>query len=348
MRPEIGPNKLRVGRSATRAAPELLERGVASAWTREGLHARVQAGLADASLALDAAADARLAGRGYKTGPIIKDLMEKRRQLTAETIEGSRMVPTGKGAGGRPTPAGGVRDIQTGQMKPPLRMEGRPIGRDVVPHPNAARVAQIDQAIAEIQGLGPVARYEALRRIRQAYDGPAKAVYNPSMTADFLKAEGGKLGAADVTGVLRESLAKFDPKTAAANAEYSIYRRANDVLEATAEVERTRPSVGRKIVARLTGTIGGGHVAGAPGAVAGFILAPTLEAALSSGLTAQLKVASLMQRLAGAIRSGNLASVESLTAQMRRMGAQSAVLTGKLSTSPTGLQPQPVGVSGGQ
>src|SRR5207247_10371873 len=119
-----------------------------------------------------------------------------------------------------------------------------PLGADVVPGPNAARVAVIDQAVDELRQLGPEARYEPIRRIRQAYDSQAKTVYSPSVTADYLKAHGGKLGAADGTGTLREGLARWDPKTAAANSQYSLYRTANDVLEATAEVERTRPKVG--------------------------------------------------------------------------------------------------------
>ena len=209
-----------------------------------------------------------------------------------------------------------------------------------MPSPNAARVATIDQAIAELQQLGPVSQYEPLRVMRQAYDGPAKAIYSPSMTADFLKAQGSKLGAADVTGTLRRTLGAADETTAAANAEYSLWRTANDVLEATREVERTRPRVGRAIMTRLTTTLAGGQAGGVPGAAAGFILAPALDAAMGSGITVQLKTAKLMQSLATAIRSGNVDAINGLTAKLR--AAQASSIVGR-TTSPSESPASPTG-----
>ena len=349
MSPKVGRQKIRFGNKAEQVAPELLKRGEASAWTREGLAANVKAGKQRATAMLDKAADQRLSGRPIATGPVREALLKERAKLTAQPFEADRMAPSLRGTGGRPQPSGLTRSVESGRMQKALTPEGRPMGRDVVPNPNRARVAVIDQAIKEIDTLGPQAPYEALRRIRQAYDGPAETIYNPSMTADFLTAQGGKLGAADVTGTLRRTLAKSDPRTAAANAEYSLYTSADDVLSAVAEVERTRPRVGRAIMARLTGTIAGQQAAGLPGAAAGYLFAPAVDAALSAGFTTQLKTAQLLQNLATAVRAGNVAQAGKVSDALRRMAAQGATIQGATS-SPTesrnigapALQPQPI------
>lgn len=313
MSPKVGANKVRFGNQAEQVAPQIAKDLAADGapLTREGLHTQVGAKLAEAEAALDAAADARLSARTFETKPLIDALMEKRAALTAEAVEGSRTPRT---------PIERVSPIVDERGTPVTVTDQRrvPVGEDVIPGPNAARVAVIDQAIAELQQLGPVTRYEPIRRIRQAYDGPAKAIYSPAVTADYMKAQGGKLGAADVTGVLRERLAQWDPNTATANASYSLYRSADDVMSAAAEVERTRPRVGRQIMARLTGTIFGQQAAGVPGAVAGYVGAPVVDAALSAGFTTQLQTARAMQRLADAVRSGSMERVNGAIALLQR------------------------------
>lgn len=302
MAPKVGPNKTRFGTQAEKLAPQLLKDPNLTAWSREGFHTTVAERLSAAEQALDAAASARNPNLVFHTRPLIRELQQRRAQQMAATVRSGRTVA----------------------------------GQSVVPGPNTARVAVIDQAIGELNRLGNVANYEAIRRIRQAYDGPAKAIYSPSMTADYLKAQGGKLGAADVTGVLRTHLAKWDPKTATANAEYSLMRAADEVLRATAEVERTRPHVGRQIMARLTGTVAGGQTAGATGAITGFVFAPVIEAALSAGVTSKIKTAQLMSRLAEAVRTGSVGHTTSVVAQLKRLMKQfavpSAVQTGRVTT----------------
>ena len=342
MSPKVGPKKLRFGNKAEQVAPELLKRGEASAWSRDGLAENVKAGVQRSKMMLDEAADNRLSGRPIATGPIKEALLKERAKHTAQPFEADLVTPEAS--------LGAQRVAGVGQEVSPVAVKtGSVMGRDVVPAPNRARVAAIDQAIKEIEALGPQAPYEALRRIRQAYDGPAETIYNPSMTADFLTAQGGKLGAADVTGTLRSTLAKADPRTAAANAEYSLYRSADDVLSAVAEVERVRPRVGRAIMARLTGTVAGQQAAGLPGAAAGYLFAPVVDSALASGFTTQLKTAQLMQNLATAVRSGNVGRVDSLMASLRRLGAQGATIQGATasptesrSTGAPALQPQPI------
>jgi hypothetical protein len=194
-------------------------------------------------------------------------------------------------------------------------------------------VAQIDQAIAEIAQLGAYTRYDQLKLVRQAYDGPAKAIYSPSVTQDFQTVNGGKLGAADVTGALREHLAKLDPQTAEANAAYSFYRKAHDVLDATAEVERTRPTVGRRMIAKLTGTMLGEQAAGPAGAFLGYALGPVVETISGAGWTTKIKTAQLMSRLAAAIRKGDEGLVTSLSYDLKRLGAQASAIVGATSPS---------------
>jgi hypothetical protein len=344
MRPEVGANKTRFGNIAERIAPDIAGNPEMSAWSREGLHTKVQQGLGAAESALDDAVNARLSARTFSTQSIIDDLLTKRARLMAEAVEGSQTGSRG---------IAGLTDSAGRAITPATKA----IGRDVIPGPNTGRVAQIDKAISELKQLGPDARYESLRRIREAYDGPAKTVYNPSMTADFLVKKGESLGAADVTGSFRDFLAKADPQTATANAQYSLMKAADDVLTATAEVERTRPRVGRRIIARMTATAAGGASAGPAGAATGFILGPIVDGAMGSGFTTQLKTAQLMAKLAKAIRTGDEGQSASMLAQLRAMkvgstgaasrtGAQGAAIQGREDvTSPSAAPWQPAGAT---
>lgn len=325
MSPKVGPNKTRFANKATEVAPQLAkDKTLQGGWSREALHGKVSAKYTEAVEALDAAQDARLSARTFDTRPLISDLMKKRQQLTAETVEAQKTTRT---ASTRQSP---ILD-ERGRPISVTTQKAEPLGKDVVPSPNGARVAEIDKAIAELRELGPVARYESIRRIRQAYDAPAKTKYNPSLTADYLKNQGAANGAADVTGVLREHLAKFDPRTAAANADYSLYKSAQDVLEAAAEVERARPTMFRKTMNRVAGAAAGGGL--------GVLVAEVSESLASAGWTTKLKTAQQMSKLAAAIRRGDGGYAATLSNQLKRMGAQAAALVGT-ATSPSGSQTQ--------
>jgi hypothetical protein len=339
--PKTGANKARFGNAAEKFAPDILRDPELGAMSREGLQGKIEGRLSEAQSALDEAADARLSARTFNTQPIIKALLEKRKRLTAETVEASKRVPTLRGEGGRPNPSGLIRDIDTGQMRPALTPEARPFGQDTVPAPNSARVAQIDQALDEIKALGPSARYESLRRIRAAYDGPASVKYNPSMTADFLKAQGSASGAADVTGVLRESLAKMDPQTAAANADYALFKKTADVLRAAEETERVRPNMFRKTMGRVTGAATGGAAGGGIGAVAGVLTADFIDAIARSGITTKLTTARMLTTLEDALRGNRTPQVQGVLAKLARMKAtitKSSVTAGRVQTGNKGTE----------
>lgn len=318
MAPQVGPNKTRFGNQAARVGPDLAKKPEMAAWSRSGLQGHVDAAFDAATTKLDDAANARLSARTFETQPLIDDLQRVRQRWVSESVDGSEFPRTTR------TRESAVLDA-SGKPAQVVEHQRKPLGRDVVPEDNAARVAKIDEAIRELEQLGPYARYESLRRVREAFDKPAKIKYAPSVTADFLKKSGESSGAADVTGVLREQLAKFDPETAAANQGFSLYKTAKDVLDATAEVERTRPRVGRAIMTRLTTTLAGGQQAGVTGAAAGYVLGPILDAAASAAPTTRLQVAQLMTKLARAIRAGEVDQVSSLASRLRRLAPASTV-----------------------
>lgn len=301
--PKVGPNKVRLNNQMADIAPQIARDADLSALSRQGLQAKVAVKLDAATTALDDAADARNAAQAYPTKPILDALQEKRAALTAAPVEGSRMTPN-------------VSNLtSTGQETVKSVKTGVPVGTEVVPGPNSARVAAIDKVIGEVQQLGPVARYESLRRIRQAWDGPAKAKYSPSITQDYLTKAGEASGAADATGVLREHLAGFDPSTAAANADYHLYKTADDVLQATEEIERARPKVGRLALAKAAGYVGGAERGGVAGGVTGVLVASMLERAAELAPTTKILVARQLAKAADLLRAGDAVQAQTVVRQ---------------------------------
>lgn len=312
--PTVGANKVRLGNMAAEVAPAVARE--TTGLTRAAIARSISGKLEDAAAGLDAASDARLEARSLPTRPVLDALQAARDRLTAKAVEASEFKP------------------QSGVNRPP-------VGEDVVPGPNAARVAQIDQAMQEIRKLGPVARYESLRRIRESYDAPAKAVYSPAVTADFLKAQGGQRGAADVTGAIRGYLAKMDPGTATANADYSLWKSADTVIQAAEEVDRVRPTVGRTIMSRGLGAAVGASEDGPLGAAVGATLGPLLERA-GSGLSPAIKitVARNLASLADALRAGQVTRATGLLQSLRAIAA-SGKAKALVSGNSLGTMPQP-------
>jgi hypothetical protein len=297
-----------MGEKATKIAPEILKEN-RGGWSRAALQEQILGKLESAEAGLDATTDARLGARAIETQPILEALEGKRAAQTASAVEASQSA--------RETTTRPSAIVDTsGKPIEVTEARAKPYGKDVVPSPNQPRVSQIDQAAREIQALGPTSTYEPIRRIRQAYDGPAKTVYNPSLVDDFLKKSGEAKGAADVTAALRDTLAKADPAAAEANARYALYRSASDILEAAEQIEKVKPKVGRLIMARLTATIFGGQAAGPAGAAAGFALAPAVDSLVSSGFTTKLKTAQLMQGLADSIKAGDVPKVNNRLQQL--------------------------------
>ena len=303
--PQIGANKVRIGNDAAKVAPGLLKRGLSDVWSREGLHDNVKAGLEVAGKKLDDAAAARPSWRGYETSDVIAALERKKSEVQAEAIQASKWPR---------------RIDDDGQ---PIR---EPYGESQTAAPERARVAAIDKAINEVKALGPTAKYDALRDLRAGWDLEAKPVYSGAVTPEYIANRSRQMGAADVTGAIREFLASKDSGTAAANAEWSFFKKAKSVLDATEEVERTRPNRGGKIMSRVAGSIVGSQMAGALGGIAGYMIAPAAEVSVGMGVTTKLKMATQLNNLASAIRTGNASKTAFYANQFRRTAAQVGVL----------------------
>jgi hypothetical protein len=314
MAPTVGGNKPRFGNIAADVAPKLAQDpAIVGTWTRQGFHNRVVNAFDEAGAGLDEAIAARNPVKGYDTKPISDALKDQRKKFTAEAVEGSRLTPT-------------VTNLtKRGEETVLSKREAVPIGKDVVPGPSRDRVGMIDQAIAELEQLGPVAHFDDIRKIRASYDGPAKARYNAATTTDFLKEAGRSAGAADVTFVLRQKLAEFDPATAKANQRFALMKDAKDVLDALEEVERVRPQVGRQIVSRGFGMAAGATLGGPGGAAIGYFGAPFIDAALQTGGTTRLKTARALQDMAKAIRKQDVGKVRSLTYQLQKLVPEGVV-----------------------
>jgi hypothetical protein len=310
MAPKVGPNKARMGNVAADIAPQIAREPGLNAFSREGLQGGVAAKLDEATAGLDAAADARLASQQVKTAPLLKAIDDRIAELTASPVEASKF-PRERVAPPNPTKAEQVRGI-TGELTPGQVAKTEPFGQAVEPAPNASQIATLKQIRGEIQQLGPVAPYEAIRRIRQSWDAVAKVKYLPSTQADALKAQGDATGAVKGTGAMRDALAGTDEGSAAANARYSLFKSANDVLEATAEAERVRPKVGRGIMARATGAMVGAHEGGVIGAGIGATVAAIADKMIDAAPTMQIAIARRLAAVADALRQGDTAGAQQL------------------------------------
>jgi hypothetical protein len=430
--PKVGPNKLRLNNQIAKVAPKLARTEDLSALSRQGLAAKVEAKLADATAALDGASDARLVSQQVKTGPVVKALDDEIAKLTAQPVDASRPVPSvvgeavrdvavdpvrqyalkwmkedmesipfskrnfneiPRGKGGSLEVSGGaagapiyraivgqytelskasradvikaIDDVMAGKTTGKLRelvsgvaddlargdpktqklmvtsgpvaddqlitsrlmslkkdveapmpgRAGRPLGAAVEPGPNAPQIATLRRIRDEVAQLGPVAPYESVRRIRQAWDQVAKVKYSPAMSPDFLAKQGEAFAASRGTATLRDALAQADPGTAAANADYALFKSAHDVLKATEETERARPRVLRGIVARTGGAMVGAESGGVVGAGLGVMLGAMVERAAELAPTSKIVVARQLAKAADLFRGGQVPQAQAVVQQ---------------------------------
>lgn len=425
--PKVGGQaKLRMGAKMAKIAPELARDPDLGALSREGLTSKVRAKLADATAELDDAAASRPPSAQVQTGPIVKALDDRIAQLTAQPVEGSRVVPavaehapavrevpldpgrqyalrwireemdalpftkhnwsdapnlTGNAGGGHynlapgaagapiyreivggaygikatrgeviqaidnmlagkpvkmkklgdaitevadeladgkhqstmittgPNPSAsdvGSRVLAIDKDKPASLppMQGRPLGQAVQSEASRPELDTLTKIRNEVAQLGPVAPYESVRRIRQAWDQVAKVKYNPAISPDFLKNSGEATGAMKGAGALRDALASADPVTAAANAKYALFKSADDILTATQETERARPGVLRGVASKTAGAMIGAESGGVGGAALGVVLAHLVERATELAPTSKIFVARQLASVADLLRGG--------------------------------------------
>jgi hypothetical protein len=183
--------------------------------------------------------------------------------------------------------------------------EARPFGRSVEPAPNAGELATLRQIRDEVSALGPVAPYESVRRIRQAWDQVAKVKYLPATAADALKSRGDATAAAKGASAMREALAQTDPQSAAAYQQYSLMKSAKDVIQAAEEADRVRPSRGRGMVRTLAASQG----------LSG-IIAAIVDKASDYAPTFQIQIARKLAAVADTLKAGDAAQAQAMTEQI--------------------------------
>jgi len=308
--PKVGANKVRLGNQATEIAPQLLREPGLSAYSRSGLADKISANLDSAIEGLDRAADNRGITGQVKTGPLLKQIDAAISDLTAQPVEASK-APRTTLTPPSVTKAQQVSGI-TGELTDGQVARVEPYGTAVEPAPNRAQLDTLKRMRDEVAALGPVASYEAIRRIRSSWDQVAKVKYSPAISPDYLARQGEATGAAKGAGAMREALAAADPATAQANETYHLYRTANDVIQAAEQADRVRPNRGRGIMARTTGAMIGAESGGAVGAGIGAMVATIADKAAEMAPTFQVAIARRLAAVADALRAGDTQTAQAL------------------------------------
>lgn len=217
----------------------------------------------------------------------------------------------------------------------------------IIPEPRRAAVGILNRAIGQLQNMGPSATFNQLRKLRQAWDEGAKAIYTPSVAQDALKLQSTGRAYADAASAVRDFLTQREPSTAAANARYSLFKSAADYLRAAEEAERVRPKVGRRLLARAAGAMEGGREGGVGGAAVGAMIGGIVERAAEAAPTHQILLARKLATAADAVRVGNPARAQQIvtrlaatlpkTKAMLRVTGKAAAMLGRSSQLPATL-----------
>jgi hypothetical protein len=301
---------LKLNNAAADVAGEVLREPGMGAMSRSGFLGKVQEKIREGNATFDDLADQRNKGHAFTAKPILEQLEQKRQRLMLKAVEGSEVQ---RAVTERPT---GLVD-PSGQPLTITEKNAVPLGKDVAASENAIRIAQIDAAIAELKALGPLVRYDSLKKMRQSWDPKANAVYSQTMTPDYTNKMQEARGAADVTGALREGLAKIDPETAKANVPYSMWRKVETVAEVAEELDRAKPHVGRKIAAGITGAIAGHATGGGIASMVGAILGKMVEGSVPISPTTKIMTARALTQLSDALRKGDVAMSQTALRKLR-------------------------------
>jgi hypothetical protein len=271
---------------------------------------KIASGLDQVRVGLDTATDNRLVSHQVQTGPLLKQINAAISDLTAQPAEASKFPRSAQ------TPPSVTASDQvggiTGELSDAQAFKTEPYGKSVEQAPNSPQLATLKRMRDEVAALGPVAPYEAIRRIRQAWDQVAKVKYSPAVSSDFLAKQVEATGAATGTSALRESLADTDPATAKANDTYHLYRTANDVIQAAEQADRVRPNRGRGIISRATGAMIGAQTGGVVGAGIGAAVAQVADKAAEMAPTFQIVIARRLAGIADALRSGDTVQAQAI------------------------------------
>lgn len=207
-----------------------------------------------------------------------------------------------------------------------------PIGQNVTPEPSIPRAMVLRKVLQEVKDLGPAASRKAILKIRQSWDDVANTVYNPivqDIDTKMIRAR----GAADATGVLRETLNAMDERAIPVNARFAFLKSAVDIMKAADEFERAKPRVGRKMMTQVATTTTGGALGGWFGGAIGAILGPSLDGVLASGVTTKIATAKIMNEMAKALRKGDQGAALSSLRKLAAVTKQTAKLNAMLYPS---------------
>jgi uncharacterized membrane protein len=335
---------------AEEAAPDVLAaKPPATALSRDALAKFVTKQFENSSTAWETAEDARFKGQSLPTQPIVNELQQRLDAITAHPVPGNQVQRTAVTSTSPILDASG-KPIQTTTLK------AQPIGEDV-PKPNTdAQRAVLQDAIARLKKLGPIARYDDLRTLRQGYDLGADYKPSPLSTPEEnVTSQQNSAGNRIASGAIRDTLAKADPKLAQANAQFSMWKNAQDVVAAADELNRTQPKGGsfqavQKVMPMVLGGLGGAATGIPGGAEIGGFIAGALKMAKDGGYTTQVATARYLSDLADAIKAGNAPKVFRTIAAI---SAATGMQVPAINQSLAGLQQpvintgQPVNVAGG-
>jgi len=215
----------------------------------------------------------------------------------------------------------------------------------------AARAAALDQAIDEVKQLGSLTTMDSLTKLRNQWQGPARNAFVPELNPNFEQIRGNASGWADAWGALQEAITDQHPNLRPLNADYRVWKQASDVMEALADQQRTKPTVGRTIMAQGIGATTGGIMEAMSGShsgagvAIGAIVAPLVERGFATKLAPAIKltVARELGKLADAIRTGQPTVIESALGALRPL-VLSTTATRAAAPAPVQMIPaHPVG-----
>lgn len=262
--PKTGPNKRNFLTMAEKAAPAVAREPGMSAMSAEALAPHISERLGEAGRSFEAAESSILQSRPIPVKPMIDAVTALRDELSAKGIKGTA----------------------------------------VIPGPNQTAYGTLDAAIEELKKLGSVANYDNLRVFRRAWDDAAEAarIYSKSSGDLTVKQSGEAFGRA--ASKMRDYLAQIDPRMAGANAEYSLWKNADQAIQAVNDAAKVKaPSVTRRAVATAVGASVGASAEGPFGAATGAVIAPAIDAALA-GKTSKIIVGRTLAQFSDALNSG--------------------------------------------
>lgn len=185
----------------------------------------------------------------------------------------------------------------------------------VIVEPTIAKAA--DDLKAIVQEFGPQVGSDSLVKLRQRWDktvAQSKGFVQPDIAQSAAVKR-------DAVSAIRDVMNSEFPDIQKLNAEYSFWKKASDVMDATLlRKSGQAPPIGQR-AARGIGAIVGGTHGGLPGAFAGAEIAAAATAAMRSTWWKSASAAS-KSRLANLMMSGNSRAVNVAIAAMSREANQ--------------------------